>query len=148
MRLEEVEKTTFRTHEGHYEFKVIPFGLTNAPTAFQSTMNELFQPYLQNFMLVFFDNILIYNKTYEEHLKHLKEVMYVLERNQFYAKLLKCTFGQKEVEYLGHVISREGVKVDPKKNQSNQRVTQAQDVSRLRGFLGLVGYYIRLIMLI
>lgn len=89
VRLEDIENTAFRTHEGHYEFKVMPFGLTNAPTTFHATMNELFRPYLRKFVLVFFEDILIYSKTWKEHLKHLDKVLSVLEKNKFYAKLSK-----------------------------------------------------------
>ena len=145
VRLEDIEKTIFRTHEGHYEFKVMPFGLTNAPATFQATMNELFYPYLRKFVLVFFDDILVYCKTWKEHLKHLEEVLSVLEKNQFYAKLSKCTFGQKEVEYLGHIISREGVQVDPNKIKAIKEWPKPKNISKLRGFLGLIGYYRRFI---
>jgi len=82
----------------------MPFGLTNAATTFQTTMNELFHPYLMKFALVFFNDILVYNKMWKEHLNHLEEMLSVLEKNQLYTKLSKCTFGQKEVEYLGHII--------------------------------------------
>jgi len=99
-----VAKTTFRTHEGHYEFKVMPFGLTNAPTTFQVTMNEIFRTYLRNFVLEFFDDILIYRKTQGEHLKHIEQVLSLLERKQFYVKMSKCTFGKEKVDYLGHKI--------------------------------------------
>lgn len=85
VRLEDVKKTSFRTHEGHCKFKVMPFGLTNAPATFQATMNELFHPYLWKFVLAFFGDILVYSKMWEEHLKHLEEVLSVLEKNQFYA---------------------------------------------------------------
>jgi hypothetical protein len=85
--LEDVAKTSFQTHEGHYKFKVIPFGITNAPTTLQATMNELFHPYLQKNVLVFFDDILVYSKTWEEHMKHLGQVLSLLEENQFYAKM-------------------------------------------------------------
>jgi hypothetical protein len=145
VRLEDVAKTTFQTHEGHYEFKVIPFGLTNAPTTFQEMMNELFHPYLRKFVLVFFDDILIYSKTWTKHLKHLEQVLSLLEENQFYAKRSKCTFGKDEVEYLGHIISKEGVKVDPKKIKAIIEWSKPKSISKLRGFMGLTGYYRRFI---
>jgi len=110
-----VEKPTFQMHEGHYEFKVMPFGLTKSLATFQETMNQLFQPYLRKFVLVFFYNILIYSKTWKENMNHLEQVLSLLEKNQFYAKMSKCTFGKEEVEYLGHIISKEGVKLDPSK---------------------------------
>jgi hypothetical protein len=145
VRLEDVPKTAFQTHEGHYEFKVMSFGLTNAPTTFQATMNQLFRPYLRKFVLVFFDDILIYSKTWKEHMKHLEQVLSLLEKNQFYAKLSKCSFGKEEVEYLGHVISREGVKVDPDKIKAITEWPKPKNISKLRGFLGLTGYYRRFI---
>ena len=112
VRLEDVAKTVFRTHEGHYEFKVMPFRLTNAPATFQAAMNELFQPYLRTFVLVFFDNILVYSKTWREHVRHLDQSTHHLGRTAFFEKISKCTFGKEEVDYLGHIISKEGVKVD------------------------------------
>jgi hypothetical protein len=114
VRLEDVAKTSFHTHEGHYEFKVMPFGLINAPITFQATMNESFHPYLQKYVLFFFGDILVYNKTWEEHMNHLGHMLSLLKENQFYAKMSKCTFGE-EVAYLGHIIPQKGVKVDPNK---------------------------------
>ena len=130
VQLEDIAKTTFQTHEGHYEFKVMPFGLTNAPATFQATMNELFQPYLRKFVLVFFDDILIYSKTWKEHLKQLEKVLSLLKENQFYAKKSKCTFGKQEVEYIGHIISKEGFKVDPRKIQEMKECPQPKNVSK------------------
>jgi hypothetical protein len=121
------------------------FGLTNAPTTFQATMNQLFHLYLRKFVLVFFDDILIYSKTWKEHMKHLEHVLSLLEKNQFYAKLSKCSFGKEEVEYLGHVISQEGVKVDLEKIKAITEWPKPKNISKLRGFLGLTGYYRRFI---
>ena len=126
--LGDVVKTAFQTHEGHYEFKVTLFGLTNSPATFQATMNEQFQPYLGKFVLFFFGDILIYNKTWKEHLKHLEQVLSLLEENPFYAKRSKCTFGKQEVEYLGHIISKGGLKVDPKKIQAINEWPQPRNV--------------------
>lgn len=94
---------------GHYEFLVMPFGPTNAPSTFQSTMNKVFQPYLRKFVAVFFDNILIYSKGIEEHVNHLKVVLETLKAHNFFAKISKCTFAQETMKYLGHV-GKEGVR--------------------------------------
>lgn len=141
IRLEDVAKIAFRTHEGHYEFKVMPFGLTNALATFQATMNELFRPYLRKYVSMFFDDILIYGKTQNEHLQHLEKVHTVLEEHQFYAKKSKCTFGKEGVEYLGDIISKEGVKVDLNKIKAISEWSKRVNIAKLRGFLGLTGYY-------
>jgi hypothetical protein len=123
----------------------MPFGLTNAPVTFQATMNELFHPYLWKHVLVFFDGILVYSKTWEDHMNHLGQVLSLLEENQFYAKMSKCTFGKEEVEYLGHIISKNRFKVDPKKIREITEWTKPKIISKLRGFLGLAGYYQRFV---
>jgi hypothetical protein len=121
------------------------FGLTNAPTTFKATMNELFHPHLRKYVLVFFDDILEYNKTWKEHINHLGQVLSILEKNQFYAKMSKCTFGKEEVEYLGHIISKNGVKVDPNKIKVITEWPRPKSISKLRGFLGLAVYYRRFV---
>ena len=95
MNSEDIHKTVFRTHMEHYEFLIMPFGLTNTPATFQAIMNKIFSTYLRNFMLIFFDDILVYSQTIEEHVEHLKEVLNPLRKNQLYAKRSKYFFGQQ-----------------------------------------------------
>ena len=141
MKEVDIPKTTFRTHEGHYEFVVMPFGLCNAPSTFQSLMNHLLKPYLRKFVLVFFDDILIYSCTWAAHLQHVDLLLQLLCKHKLFVKMSKCSFGMEEVEYLGHIVGREGVKVDPKKIQAMQEWPQPKTLKSLRGFLGLTGYY-------
>lgn len=115
--MEDISKTAFKTHEGHYEFLVISFGLTNAPSTFQGLMNHIFRPQLRRFVLTFFDDILVYSTTLDEHREHLKIVLRVLKENQLFAKRSKCKFDCIQVDYLSHVISENGISVDPRKLQ-------------------------------
>ena len=105
MNPEDIDKIAFSTHEGHYEFMVMPFGLTNSPSIFQALMNHMFKPYLRKFILVVFDDIIVYSPSYVQHLEHLRITLGVLREHTLFAKRSKCTFGVAEVEYLGHIIS-------------------------------------------
>jgi hypothetical protein len=141
MKEADIPKTSFRTHEGHYVFLVIPFGLCNSPSTFQSLMNHVFHPFLRHFLLVFFYDILIYNKTWIDHIAHVDRVLHILSQDQLFLKQSKCSFSTSEVEYLGHLVGKDAVKVDPKKIEAMQDWPHPKNLKILRGFLGLTGYY-------
>ncbi|KAL4582831.1 hypothetical protein LXL04_007392 [Taraxacum kok-saghyz] len=138
---EDTHKTDFRTVDGHYEFLVMPFGLTNTPSTFQATMNELFRDVLRRYVLVFFDDILVYSTSVAHDYHHLEHVFQKLTTTQFKAKLAKCTFATNSIDYLGHVISAQGVQADLEKIDAIYCWPQPINFTTLRGFLGLAGYY-------
>lgn len=141
MHPDDVYKTAFRTHEGHYEFLVLPFGLTNAPSTFQNLMNDIFKVCMRKFVLVFFDDILVYSVDWDLHLVHLRHVLQILADNQLYGKMSKCVFWVREIEYLSHIILEKGVAMDMSKLQAISTWPVPRYVRALRGFLGLTGYY-------
>jgi hypothetical protein len=143
LKLGEEFKTAFQTHFGHFEFKVMAFGLCGALGTFQGAMNTTLAPLLRKCVVVFFDDILIYSSTFEEHLKHIKQVLQLLLKDQWQVKLSKCTFAQNQIHYLGHIISDKGIATDPVKVSTIFVWPQPTDVKQLRSFLGLAGYYRR-----
>ncbi|RVW32511.1 Transposon Ty3-G Gag-Pol polyprotein [Vitis vinifera] len=145
VRGEDVPKTAFRTRYGHYEFLVMPFGLTNAPAAFMDLMNRVFKPYLDQFVVVFIDDILVYSRSREEHEGHLSIVLQTLRDKQLYAKLKKCEFWLDRISFLGHVVSNDGISVDPGKVDAVANWRRPSTVTEIRSFLGLAGYYRRFI---
>ena len=147
LRVKEVDvpKTAFRTRYGHYEFLVMPFGLTNAHAAFMDLMNRVFRPYLDQFVVVFIDDILVYSKDAQEHEHHLRIVLQTLRENQLFAKLSKCDFWLKEVSFLGHIVYAKGIRVDSVKIEAIVNWKPPRNVTEVRSFLGLAGYYRRFV---
>jgi len=142
---EDVPKTAFTTRYGLYEYLVMSFGLTNAPAHFMYLMNSVFMPELDKFVVVFIDDILIYSKTKKEHAKHLMIVLNRLRDHQLYAKFSKCEFWLDKVHFLGHVLSAEGVAVDPGKVEDVLSWKPPTTMHEVRSFLGMAGYYRRFI---
>ncbi|GJU55939.1 putative reverse transcriptase domain-containing protein [Tanacetum coccineum] len=145
VREEDIPKTAFRTRYGHYEFQVMPFGLTNAPAVFMDLMNRVCKPYLDKFIIVFIDDILIYSKNKQEHEEHLKLILELLKKEELYAKFSKCEFWIPKVQFLGHVIDSKGIHVDPAKIESIKDWASPKSPTEIRQFLGLAGYYRRFI---
>ncbi|GJV37833.1 putative nucleotidyltransferase, ribonuclease H [Tanacetum coccineum] len=145
VREEDIPKTAFRTRYGHYEFQVMPFGLTNAPAVFMDLMNRVCKPYLDKFVIVFIDDILIYSRNEEEHASHLKIILELLRKEKLYAKFSKCDFWIHIVQFLGHLINNQGLHVDPAKIEAVKNWTSPATPTEVRQFLGLAGYYRRFI---
>ncbi|GJX32393.1 putative reverse transcriptase domain-containing protein [Tanacetum coccineum] len=145
VREQDIPKTAFRTRYGHYEFQVMPFGLTNAPAVFMDLMNRVCKPYLDKFVIVFIDDILIYSKDEKEHEEHLKAILELLKKEKLYAKFSKCEFWIPKVQFLRHVIDSRGIHVDPAKIESIKDWASPKTPTEIRQFLGLAGYYRRFI---
>jgi hypothetical protein len=145
LKSDDTHKTAFQTHSGHYEFHVMAFGLTGAPATFQRTMNATLAPLLRRCALVFFDDILMYSATLEDHIQHLYAMLQLLLKDQWCIKWSKCTFAKPQLAYLGHVISAAGVATDPGKIQAVAEWSTPINVKELRSFLGLAGYYRRFV---
>jgi hypothetical protein len=142
---EDISNTSFRTRYGHYEFTVVPFGLSNAPAVFMCLMNGVFRDYLDKFVIVFLDDILVYSKSEEENEHHLRMVLQDLREHQLYAKLSKCSFYQEQIHYLGNIILKDGIVVDPEKIEAIREWSVPKNVMEFRSFMGLDGYYRRFI---
>ncbi|GJU83993.1 putative reverse transcriptase domain-containing protein [Tanacetum coccineum] len=145
VREEDIPKTAFRTRYGHYEFQVMSFGLTNAPAVFMDLMNRVCKPYLDKFVIVFIDDILIYSKSKKEHEEHLRQILKLLKKEELYAKFSKCEFWISRVQFLGHMIDCRGIHVDPAKIESIKDWASPKTPTEIRQFLGLAGYYRRFI---
>ncbi|GJY43347.1 putative reverse transcriptase domain-containing protein [Tanacetum coccineum] len=142
---DDISKTAFRTRYGHFEFTVMPFGLTNAPAVFMDLMNRVCKPYLDKFVIVFIDDILIYSKTKEDHENHLRLMLDLLRKEKLYVKFSKCEFWLQEVHFLGHMVNHDGIHVDPSKIEAVKSWKAPTTPSEVRSFLGLAGYYRRFI---
>jgi hypothetical protein len=142
MHPDDIEKMAFRTHQGLFEFLAMPFGLTNAPATFQTLMNEVLGPFLRQFL---FDDILIYNSSWSEQIRHICLVLAKLQEHHLFVKRSKCEFGARSVVYLGHVVSANGVAMDWQKVQAVVDWPVSRSVHAVHSFLGLAGYYRRFI---
>ena len=138
---EDVPKTAFRTPFGHYQFKVLIEGLTNAPATFQTVMNDIFKPYIRDFVVVYLDDIMVYSKTLKDHKKHVRLVLEVLRKERFYACLAKCEFAKPEIKFLGHIVGADGIKVNAAKIAAVEEWPAPTDVHKVRSFLGLANYF-------
>ncbi|KAJ0752836.1 putative nucleotidyltransferase, Ribonuclease H [Helianthus annuus] len=138
---ESIPLTTFRTRYGHCEFLVMPFGLTNAPAVFMDLMNRVGKPYLDKFVIIFIDEILIYSQTEAEPEQHLRTILELLKKEQLYAKFSKCEFWIRDVQFLGHLLNENGIHVDPAKIEAIKNWNAPKTPTGVIQFLGLAGYY-------
>lgn len=141
----DVWKTAFKSKEGLFEWLVMPFGLTNAPATFMRLMNDVLRPFIDSFVVVYLDDILIFSRTWSEHLQHVEQVLSTLQKHKLYANIEKCSFGMQSIQYLGYIIDVEGVHVDPAKIQIIQDWPSPKNFTELRSFLGLANFYRRFV---
>ena len=137
----DVPKSAFRVPWGHFQYKTLSFGLTNAPATFQGVMNKIFAPYLNMFVICYLDDILVFSNSHEEHLQHLRMVFDILQQHRLTMALHKCDFLKEELFFLGHIVSPDGVKVDPAKTDAITKYPQPQDLHQLRSFLGMANFF-------
>jgi hypothetical protein len=145
IREHDIPKIAFVTRYGSYEYTVMPFGLTNAPSYFMNMMNKVFMEFLDKFVIVFIDDILIYSKSNEEHEAHLRAILEKLQEHELYAKFSKCEFWLNEVGFLGHIVTKDGIAVDLAKVTALTEWEPPKNVGEIHSFLGLAGYYRRFI---
>ena len=138
-------KTALKTREGLFEWMVMPFGLFDAPSTFMRVMNQIFRLYIGKFVAVYFDDILIYSASTEEHIQHLRKVLTILRQEQFYAAMKKCVFTTPSVLFLGYVVSKEGIQVDQSKVATIKNWPQPKTITEVRSFHGLASFYRRFI---
>src|ERR1043165_5449033 len=141
MEEKDKKKTAFTCWLGLYQFEVMPFGLMNAPPTFQRMMNKLFREWLYEFVMVYIDDIIIYSKTFEEHMVHVEKVLQKLKEANLMLKLKKCKWCEQNIEFLGHIVGRDGLKPDPAKIEKIKNIREPRDITGIRSFLGLCSYY-------
>jgi hypothetical protein len=145
MHPDDIHKTAFNCRYGLYEWTVMPMGLTNAPSGFMRLMTKVFRPYLDKFLVVYLDDLLVFSSSIEEHVEHLRQVLTVLREQTLYAKPSKCEFGVEQLSFLGHIVSKDGIAVDPSKVQSVVDWPVPKDLHQLRSFLGMANFFRRFI---
>ena len=138
---EDIEKTAFNTRYGQFEYLVMPFGLTSAPSTFMALMNHILRPYLDKFVVAYLDDVLIFSRTLDEHREHVRTVLDKFREHKLYAKKSKCEFFRNEVKFLGFIVGADGVKVDPEKVEAVRNWPVPKSVTDVRSFLGFVGFY-------
>ena len=145
VRPEDIEKTAFKTKYGHFEFLVMPMGLCNAPATFQSLMNRIFYDCIDIFLVIYMDDLLIFSKTKEDRMKHLETVLSRLQKEKLYVAPKKCSFLEEETEFLGLIVGRSGLKVNPEKASVIKAWPRPRTITELRSFIGLLQFFRRFI---